>query len=503
METDPSGCGRLAGSWIAGEEYVPLVDPFRCVLLEFGGRRGGVVVSELSAGLCGRLRHAAGGAAGRGRCGPAVPPGLFDGAASGTPSVTPCSFSLSTVGSSAFAAVTFGPDQSFLDKGGLRKAIGSLAGGTDARAALTVVVRDRLLSVVYAPAGSRAPAFDPDSPPYDRFPALVGEARSSLGAGSPQTWQLTVERLSGFVAIGVDVTGAGGWWCCGWSWVLIGFGRQPLSVWLPPGMGCGCGLGRCCNHGPGRVRVLIEGGDRPGGVRGGVMQIIEVTGYAVRSAVITMRRAGTPLEFVIFPMLHVASPAFYSQVRIRLRGCDLIVLEGIRGKSVRVRALTLAYRFAPRRRSSGLQEQRDDLLLPEGVPVINPDVTAAEAIADLKTLPRWMYLLLMIGAPVMGLVFALRGPRAFLDNDVMVEDLPSTLEAELTADSPVGHAMTDRRDRRLLDALGEIHAERAGEPVRVAVVYGAGHVPAVVAGLRDRYGYRAREAEWLTVLVAA
>lgn len=241
----------------------------------------------------------------------------------------------------------------------------------------------------------------------------------------------------------------------------------------------------------------------PAGVAGGTVQIIEVTGYAVRSAVITMRRRGTPLEFVIFPMLHVASPSFYSQVRTRLRECDLVVVEGIRGKSVRVSALTLAYRFAPRRRRNGLQEQREELLLPEGVPVINPDVTAEEAIADLKALPRWTYLLLMVAAPVMGLVFALRGPRAFLDEDLVVEDLPSTLRAELLADDPVGHAMTHRRDRRLLDALGEIHTERGGEPIRVAVVYGAGHVPGIVSGLGDRYGYRPYEAEWLIVLVPA
>jgi hypothetical protein len=233
------------------------------------------------------------------------------------------------------------------------------------------------------------------------------------------------------------------------------------------------------------------------------MQIIEVTGYAVRSAVITMRRTGTPLEFVIFPMLHVASPTFYSQVRLRLRECDLIVLEGIRGKAVGVSALTLAYRFAPRRRRNGLQEQREDLLLPDDVPVVNPDVTAAEAVEDLKALPRWMYVLLLVGAPVMGLVFALRGPRAFLDEDMVVEDLPSTLRAEMTADGPVEHAMTARRDQRLLDALGEIHTERGAEPIRVAVVYGAGHVPAIVSGLWDRYGYRPRAAEWLTVLVQA
>ncbi len=233
------------------------------------------------------------------------------------------------------------------------------------------------------------------------------------------------------------------------------------------------------------------------------MQIIEVTGYSVRSAVITMRRTGAPLEFVIFPMLHVASPTFYSQVRLRLRECDLIVLEGIRGKSAGVSALTLAYRFAPRRRRNGLQEQRDELLLPKDVPVINPDVTAAEAIEDLKTLPRWMYVLLMVAAPVMGLVFALRGPSVFFDEDLAVEDLPSTLRAEMMADNPVEQAMTGRRDQRLLDALGEIHAERGEEPIRVAVVYGAGHVPAIVSGLWDRYGYRPWEAEWLTVLIQA
>ncbi|WP_425837789.1 hypothetical protein [Streptomyces fractus] len=232
------------------------------------------------------------------------------------------------------------------------------------------------------------------------------------------------------------------------------------------------------------------------------MQIIEVTGYAVRSAVVTLRRRGTPMEFVVFPMLHVASPTFYDQVRLRLRKCDLIVVEGIRGKSAAVSALTLAYRFAPRRSRNGLQEQRADLL-PESVPVVCPDVTAAEAVADLKTLPRWMYLMMLLGAPVMGLVFALRGPRAFLDEDMELDDLPMTARAEMLADHPIGHAMSDHRDQRLLDALDGIHAEHHTEPLRVAIVYGAGHVPAIVAGLRERHGYLPRDAEWLTVHLMA
>ena len=154
------------------------------------------------------------------------------------------------------------------------------------------------------------------------------------------------------------------------------------------------------------------------------MQVIEVTGLGVRSAVITLRRAGTPLRFVLFPMMHVASPLFYRQVRERLSGCDLIVAEGIRGKSRQLSALTLAYRFAPRWRRNGLEEQDDVRLLPDGIPVMRPDVTAADAVADLRTLPRWMYVLLLAAAPAMGVIFAVRGPRAFLDRDLEVEDLP-------------------------------------------------------------------------------
>jgi hypothetical protein len=234
------------------------------------------------------------------------------------------------------------------------------------------------------------------------------------------------------------------------------------------------------------------------------MQVFEVTGYSVRSAVITMQRKGTPLTFLLFPMAHVASPAFYRQVRDRLANCDLLVLEGIRGKSVHVAILTLAYKLAPRRRRNGLVLQDYRTLLPQGVPVTTPDVTASELVADLKRMPWWLYLLLLAAAPVAGLVFALRGPRAFLSSEGVDEHLPPApgtgTPTPAALDDPVERALTDRRDLRLLDALGAICAERGQDPITVAVVYGAEHVPAVVAGLLDRYGYRPREAEWLTVL---
>jgi hypothetical protein len=94
------------------------------------------------------------------------------------------------------------------------------------------------------------------------------------------------------------------------------------------------------------------------------------------------------------------------------------------------------------------------LLRPAGIPVINPDVTAAAALADLNRLPRWMYLLLLLAAPAMGLVFAVRGPGAFLDRNLEVEDLPKTHRAEELDDNPVLDAMTLRRDQLRLRRWG-------------------------------------------------
>ncbi|WP_405855497.1 hypothetical protein OG407_05420 [Streptomyces sp. NBC_01515] len=126
------------------------------------------------------------------------------------PSVS--STSSTTVVSSASGTVALGPGQSFLEKGELRRAVDSLTKGKNKNTgqALTVVVQERLLSVVFAPTGSQAPHFAPGSVPYERFPALVEEARSTLRIRSPQTWQITIDRLTRSLSIRVGVTGTDG-----------------------------------------------------------------------------------------------------------------------------------------------------------------------------------------------------------------------------------------------------------------------------------------------------
>ncbi|MGW1785664.1 hypothetical protein ACWCQQ_42270 [Streptomyces sp. NPDC002143] len=113
--------------------------------------------------------------------------------------------------SSLSGTVALGPGQSFLDVGRLGRSVAALAKGVDKQRALTVVVQERLLTVVFAPTGTQAASrLDLDSLPYDRVPALVKEATTTLGVGSPRTWQLTADCLTGKVALRVSVTGSEG-----------------------------------------------------------------------------------------------------------------------------------------------------------------------------------------------------------------------------------------------------------------------------------------------------
>lgn len=129
-------------------------------------------------------------------------------ASSAKPSVS--STSSTEVVSSAAGTVALGPGRSFLDKGELRRAVDSLTKGDDKGQVLTVVVQERLLSVVFAPTGTHVSGFDPGAVPYSRFPALVEDARTSLGVRSPRSWQITVDHLTGSLTVRVGVNGTEG-----------------------------------------------------------------------------------------------------------------------------------------------------------------------------------------------------------------------------------------------------------------------------------------------------
>jgi hypothetical protein len=116
----------------------------------------------------------------------------------------------SVTSSSGSATVTVGPGQSLADAGELRRAVDGLAQHADVAKVLTVVVEEHRLSVVFAPTGVTAPAFDLRALPVDRVPGLVAKARSTADVGTPQTWQVTAVPVAGAVTLRAVVTGPDG-----------------------------------------------------------------------------------------------------------------------------------------------------------------------------------------------------------------------------------------------------------------------------------------------------
>lgn len=232
------------------------------------------------------------------------------------------------------------------------------------------------------------------------------------------------------------------------------------------------------------------------------MQIIEHSVIGTRSAVLRLRRRDTQLQFLVFPMLHVASPQFYAAVTEQLRQCDLLVVEGVTGRSVLGWAITLTYRVMPANKRSGLVV--DNIPYRSlGVELINPDVTTAEFARGWRAMPLRYRMMLWCAIPFVAVAQFFGGTRRLLSPEVELNDLPSAKD-EMFSDGELGdhfeRTFGGDRDERLLAALSELIRTRSSERIDVAIVYGAGHVPAVVRGLADRHGYRPQAAQWLTVL---
>jgi hypothetical protein len=241
----------------------------------------------------------------------------------------------------------------------------------------------------------------------------------------------------------------------------------------------------------------------------GALQITEVTGFGIRSAAITLRREETAMKFALFPMIHFAAPTFYAEVRRRLRDCAVIVSEGVSGPTLQSTAMDFTNHYFPRGRQHGIVAQTDEIVLPEGIAVVRPDVPPTEPAIDLRGIPglgrmaklTGLNLALITSTHLISIAIAVAGPRVLYTKDLEIHDFAFTVQEEQDADSPLSHVIMDNRDRKLLEALTELHELRCREPITVGVVYGAGHMPAVAHGLIERYGYRARHAEWMNVYV--
>jgi hypothetical protein len=125
-------------------------------------------------------------------------------------------------------------------------------------------------------------------------------------------------------------------------------------------------------------------------------------------------------------------------------------------------------------------------------------MTEEEFTAGWREVPPWQRALAMAAGPLIGLDRLAFGSRRSLAAGLALDDTDAHDPAPPGAENLVA-LLGAKRDRLLMTALEAIHEVHSGDPLTVAVVYGADHVPAITHGLHARHGYSVRDAEWLTV----
>jgi hypothetical protein len=227
------------------------------------------------------------------------------------------------------------------------------------------------------------------------------------------------------------------------------------------------------------------------------VQILESTELAgLRSAVWPFHHRETPLTFVLFPMVHVAEASFFREVEGRLRSCQLVVEEGVRGGAAAAGESLRSYNLVDWHEQLGLTVQDVD---PEamGIPTIRPDFSRTEFDQRWRDVPWKERAVLRASASVSSVWMRYFGTRRLLAEFLELNDLPA--RGEIAVDDPFEDLVVDQRDRRLVEALEDIHRGRAADPIQVGVLYGAGHMRAVIHKLWS-LGYRPGKGTWLTVL---
>jgi hypothetical protein len=228
-----------------------------------------------------------------------------------------------------------------------------------------------------------------------------------------------------------------------------------------------------------------------------VVQIVEVTDLGgLRVVVWPFRRRGTPLSFLLFPMIHLGEPRFYAEVTERLRLCDLLVVEGVGGHAASLRALTSYRRLAGVERLGLVLQDIDVRAL--DVELIRPDLDAEGFDEGWRHVPWGERAAARVVFPAVNLALRLVGNRRMLAEHMATNDLPEGLDLEDVPFAGIEDLIVDQRDRRLVDALTALDAQRSHEQITVGVVYGAGHMRAVIRALWA-LGYRPGGGEWLTV----
>lgn len=226
------------------------------------------------------------------------------------------------------------------------------------------------------------------------------------------------------------------------------------------------------------------------------MQIIESSVFGLRSAKMSFRHPESGQVITLYPMLHVAEAAFYEQVFAEAFDHDVVLTQGIGSKIVS--QITRSYRWMLPR-GCGLLYQKPATPSGGRARRIRADIGADEFETHWRGLPWRLRAFMRVAPAAYGLWHRMFFSRERIGRQQALDDLMS--RDEIIGWSPETAGFTalllDMRDRRLVEMLREVVS---AEPYtsRIAVVYGARHMPAVLSALPG-LGFVRSGSDWMTV----
>ena len=220
--------------------------------------------------------------------------------------------------------------------------------------------------------------------------------------------------------------------------------------------------------------------------------------YGLRTARLVFRSSASTATVTLFPMVHVGEERFYAEVYADAFGHDVVLVEGVRSSVSR--NLTRAYRWMKPERLGLVIQFKPSAAGPGMARIVHADITADDFHREWRKIPWHLRAAFAVIAPLFGLSQRLFASREGLAEHSAMDDRLSS--DEVLSWNPdfeaVHHCIGEARDERLLQCLAtEIESAAVGAE-RIAVVYGARHMRAVIRELTRR-GFYSSEARWLTI----
>ena len=228
------------------------------------------------------------------------------------------------------------------------------------------------------------------------------------------------------------------------------------------------------------------------------MQIVERSVLGVRAARQVMQSPDKQVSVTLFPMIHIGDESFYRQVHADALQHDVVFVEGIRSPVTRL--ITSSYRWINKEKLDLVIQPR--LNATGGKPtIVHADLSSEEFHRYWQELPLWLKVMVGVFAPLVGIRRRLFATRESLAKAMEMEDRLSSDEV-LSFDprfAALRRTILDVRDHRLIEKLAEELDGSHDRPRKIAVIYGAGHMRALLAELRRR-GFRTAGAQWQMVM---